>query len=85
MNDQIDETSGTKRKRKKGVTKNEYGTFCICCDPNCDESMAELKLHNPERHGYIDLPKEPKPESELARKPNPVDVKKRAMKSQRRM
>ena len=84
MNKQIDDTSGSKRKRKPGVSNHEHGTCCICCNPKCADAIAELKLHNPERHGYIELPKKPKPESELVCKPKPADVNKRAMKSQRR-
>ena len=82
MNEQIDEASGTKRKRNPGVSIYDYGTLCICCNPKCDTSMAGLKLHNPERCGYIEIPKEPKPESELKRKPEPANIKNRAMKSQ---
>ena len=82
MNEKINESSGTKRKRKQGVSIYDYGTLCICCDPKCDTSMAGLKLHNPERCGCIEFPREPKSESELKRKPEPANIKNRAMKSQ---
>ena len=71
-------------KRKKAVLKTDYGSFCLCCDPECDKAMVLLKKHNIDRWGYVNLPTKPKPESELKRKPKPSNIRARKMKSLRR-
>ena len=46
MNDQIDETSGTKRKRKKGVPKNKYFTTrYLTLETDIDE-LRPLQQHH---------------------------------------
>ena len=72
------------RKRKREVSRYDYGTVCICCNPACDAAMRALQQHNPSRHAYFDLPREPKPVAELKSKPKPAQRKAREMKSQRR-
>lgn len=74
----------TNKKRKLNVARDDYGTFCLCCNPGCDKAMKLLKHLNPGRHAYFDLPSNPKPVEELKNAPKPTKRRAREMKSQRR-
>mmetsp|Transcript_7352 Transcript_7352/g.15995 ORF Transcript_7352/g.15995 Transcript_7352/m.15995 type:complete len:156 (+) Transcript_7352:88-555(+) len=74
----------TNKKRKHGVSRNDYGTKCLCCNPKCDKAMRDLKDLHPDRHAYFDLPSLPKPESELKNAPKGAKKRAREMKVQRR-
>lgn len=81
-------SSNSKEKRgytPRGVEKCDYDrTTCICCDKRCDAAMTLLKEQNNDRYAYFILPKEPKPEHQLANPPKNAQKRDRANKMKRR-
>ncbi|EJK73031.1 hypothetical protein THAOC_05371, partial [Thalassiosira oceanica] len=71
-------------KEKRGVSKIDYGTKCICSNPRCAAASRKIGEYAPDEDTFYDLPKNPKPESEMRDKPTGAVKAKRNARFKRR-
>ena len=82
----MDSTETPTRKRKN-VSRQEYGTKCVCCDPRCDVAMKKIAEHYPERYAYFLIPKKPKDIESLKTKlrPKQLTIREKKIKMRNRI